>query len=836
MFRGFTSYFQRIQINPLPLRFEMDLDEQGRHVVSILRVTDQHRYQKVEISRLLEYGYREEAELDNRKIIYQVSKQDRQTLSSLKSLNPVIEQESLIFEIEPPVLQYLRRKRNLAEAPQSQLLQVSDQPIRPIARIDFKPGEGLRVQTGFEIAEKGALASPESLRRTPSGKYARIGNVFSQVPLLSNEANEWLKHPIRVIPPSQIPEFILRDLVLLKSEFKAVLTDLAQQIRVIQKPIQTTVQVNKGPGGWLDFKITYNITGENVSIAHELISKKADEKFFQLDRETWVEIDSKAFDHTQKELLRLGAEKTEDGFRVPATEFASLEDFIAEIGGHAELSHAYQEFIGQLAGFEADLNFRLPEEFEKQLVAADRSLRSYQRAGIHWLNWLRESHLHGILADDMGLGKTLESLCAMRLGYETTRSQQHSLIIAPKSVLYHWEREIHNCYPSAQTRIYHGSGREKSVFSSSVPFVVITTYDTVSRDIDDLSKVPFYYLILDEATKIKNPDARRTQAIKALNATHRLALSGIPVENRPGELWSLFDFLMKGHLGQHGTFVRIFEGGIIAGNQLASQQLGRRIKPFVLRRKKEDVAKDLPEKLPMTEWCSLTEEQRELYGGLQDKLKELRSALQQGKQVNYTTSILPLLTKLKQICDHPALVTTRTRPLYGRSEKFDWIVDKVCEIMARNEQVVIFSHFLDMLNLLELAVKEKGLSYMRIDGSTGNRQQLIDAFNQGRAKIALLSIMAAGYGINLTAANHVIHADRWWNPAVEDQATDRVHRIGQTRNVYVYYILVEGTLEERINDLLQSKRGMADQILNAVVEGPRKWTREELIEILRPLD
>jgi SNF2 family DNA or RNA helicase len=141
-----------------------------------------------------------------------------------------------------------------------------------------------------------------------------------------------------------------------------------------------------------------------------------------------------------------------------------------------------------------------------------------------------------------------------------------------------------------------------------------------------------------------------------------------------------------------------------------------------------------------------------------------------------------------------------------------------------------------MLNLLELAVKEKGLSYMRIDGSTGNRQQLIDAFNQGRAKIALLSIMAAGYGINLTAANHVIHADRWWNPAVEDQATDRVHRIGQTRNVYVYYILVEGTLEERINDLLQSKRGMADQILNAVVEGPRKWTREELIEILRPLD
>ena len=836
MFRGLISYFQRIQINPLPLRFEMELDEQGRHVVSILRATDQHRYQNLELTRLLEYNYREEAEQGNRKIIYQVSEQDRQTFLSLKSLNPVIEQDTLVFEIEPPVLKYLRRKGNLVEAPQSQMLQVSNQPIRPTARIEFKPGEGLEVQTGFEIGEKGALVSPESLKRTPSGKYARIGNVFSETVPLSKEANEWLKRPIQTIPLSKIPEFILRDLVLLKSEFKAVLTDLAQQIRVIQKPIQTIVQVNKITGGWLDFKITYNITGENVSIAHELLSKKVDGKFVQLDKTTWAEIDPKVINQTQKELLHLGAEQTEDGFRVPASEFVSLEEFIAKIGGQAELSRAYQEFIGQLTGFEADPNFSLPENFEKQLVAADRPLRPYQRAGIHWLNWLRESHLHGVLADDMGLGKTLESLCAMRLGYETTKSQQHSLIITPKSVLYHWEREIHNSYPYVRIRIYHGTGREKSVFSSSVPFVVITTYDTVSRDIDYLSKVPFYYLILDEATKIKNPDARRTQAIKALNATHRLALSGTPVENRPGELWSLFDFLMKGHLGQHGTFVRVFEGDIMAGNQLASQQLGRRIKPFVLRRKKEDVAKDLPEKLPITDWCSLTEEQRELYGGLQDKLKELRSALQRGEQVNYTTSILPVLTKLKQICDHPALVTGKIKPLYGRSEKFDWVVDKMSEIMGRNEQVVIFSHFLDMLNLLELAVKEKGFSYIRIDGSTGNRQQLIDTFNQGRAKIALLSIMAAGYGINLTAANHVIHADRWWNPAVEDQATDRVHRIGQTRNVYVYNILVEGTLEERINDLLQSKRGMADQILNAVVEGPRKWTREELMEILRPLD
>ena len=293
---------------------------------------------------------------------------------------------------------------------------------------------------------------------------------------------------------------------------------------------------------------------------------------------------------------------------------------------------------------------------------------------------------------------------------------------------------------------------------------------------------------------------------------------------------------MRGHLGRYGTFSRVFEGQIMAGDKQASERLGRRIRPFILRRKKEDVAKDLPEKITLTEWCELTEEQRQLYGGLQDEVKHVREALRNGEFVNYTANILPILTKLKEICDHPAIVTHNPNPLYQRSEKFDWIIDKIEEIMQNSEQVVVFSHFLGMLGLIEKALVEKNIRYISITGSTNDRQSLIDNFNQGNARVALLSIMAAGHGINLTAANHVIHADRWWNPAVEDQATDRVHRIGQVHTVFVNHILTKNTIEERIDDLLNKKRYIADQIIGAAIEGPYKWTREELIELLRPID
>jgi SNF2 family DNA or RNA helicase len=338
--------------------------------------------------------------------------------------------------------------------------------------------------------------------------------------------------------------------------------------------------------------------------------------------------------------------------------------------------------------------------------------------------------------------------------------------------------------------------------------------------------VPLLYLILDEATQIKNADAQRTEAAKALNAVHRVCLSGTPVENRPLELWSLFDFLMRGHLGTASAFERKFEQPIIAGERSAAEKLSRRISPFILRRLK---------KLQMTEWCELTEEQRRLYVGLQNEHKGIVESLKRGEKVDIVTNILPLLTKLKQVCDHPAIVTGQLKPYEGRSSKFDMVVEKIKGIRDSGEQVVIFSHFLSTLDLLQLAVENLGIRFIRIDGSTNNRQLLIDAFNQGKATAALCSIQACGHGVNLTGANHVIHFDRWWNPAIEDQATDRVHRIGQDKTVYVYRFLVQDTIEEKIDMLLERKRGIANLIVGGDWLSSKRLTRDELLEILQPL-
>jgi superfamily II DNA or RNA helicase len=942
MFRALLSPFRRVELRYIILEYELDLTESGLHAVKVFYCSKNKRLQVRKTNQLWNYNFSIEKIIRNRRVIWRLKEHDRQILLSLKSLNPeLMEDGSLLFTVEPPVLNYLRKQNHVSESSSSKQVTISTTPLRPTVKAKFNPIVGLNLITGYQVENKDELINPERLPITRSGKYVRFGNLFQPLvdtdgvvdQLLQNrktsvtventaeflknikpeidktanwvvdpihpvffidepvrpvahinflperglvietgfqehgsdrlahydeyvsskdgnyilvgdtfrplqntspEIKELLAKPIINIPREDIPEFFMRDLVLIKKEFKAVLTDLASHIRVVRSSFKPVVRVSKDDQGWLDFEVSFD--ADDIHLPVKMFAGKNNQKFVQIDNFTWVVVDHAQVQKTQKEIEKFGAISTEQGYRVRVHEFASLEEFIKNIGGKSVLSQAYQKFIEQLTGFRADPDFKLPDSVENHLCNHDRQLRSYQREGVHWLDWLRKNYLHGILADDMGLGKTLQALCVVNLAYHQTENNQHSLIIAPKSVLYHWEHEVKRVFPFMRVHIYHGSYRNKKIFQSSSPYIVITTYDIVNRDIQGLSKVPFFYLILDEATKIKNPDARRTQSIKALNAMHRLALSGTPVENRPAELWSLFDFLMRGHLGRYDTFERIYEASILAGHDSAAQSLGRRIKPFLLRRKKEDVAKDLPEKVPIKESCVLTREQRQLYSKIVEGAKGVRASLQSGEYVNYATNILPILTWLKQVCDHPAIYTQEVHPIRGRSEKFDWVFDRIEEIVDYGEQVVVFSHFLGMLDLLETCVKQNKLSFIRIDGSTNNRQELIDRFNAGKAKVALLSLMAAGHGINLTAANHVIHADRWWNPAIEDQATDRVHRIGQNRTVFVYNILVQGTLEEKIERILESKRGMADQIMTAAADGSRQWSSQELLELLKPLE
>jgi SNF2 family DNA or RNA helicase len=406
-------------------------------------------------------------------------------------------------------------------------------------------------------------------------------------------------------------------------------------------------------------------------------------------------------------------------------------------------------------------------------------------------------------------------------------------------VIRHWHRELRRCFPALPVHEYIGSARDRSIWTRPYPGVLISTYATVARDVQVISETPLFMLVLDESTKIKNPQTQRAQAAKALNAAHRIALSGTPVENRPAELWSVFDFLMRGHLGALSAFQRTFEEPILSGDRTAAERLGRRVGPFLLRRRKEQVAKDLPEKVEMQpEWVELTREQRELYVAIQKRdVEPLWHALRKNQYVA-RPNILAALTKLKQVCDHPALITKQIDPLEGRSEKFDLAVERLREIAEQGDQAVVFSHYLATLDLFQVALHRLGLEFVRLDGSVSmqERQRRIDLFNDHRASVALCSLQAMSHGVNLTAANHVLHVDRWWNPAIEDQATDRVHRIGQDKTVFIHHILTTDTLEEKIAILLERKRHLSDRIMGAAAQQELRWTREELIELLRPLN
>ena len=818
----------------LDLEFELDVEADEYHVITVYGKLGGDRFRVSDPRELWDYG----KTFEWRGAVCCLPFRAIEALHTLRSMNPEIREDgALVLEFLPPALEYLRKRKDVTESTDSSRIEIAKSPLEPTAIVDYEPRSGARVIVGYP-ADDGSVVKQSDLNVTRDGGYVRSGNVFHPLKkAISDRVKEWIeKEEISIALPG-VPEFFMRDLVLFKSDLSAILTDQAQKVRIISTPLKPRVTVKRNEPGWLDFVVDYEAGGYVLSESAVSSAVSAGASHVQYDDFRFLAVDPDIVSQTDEEINKLGAIVLADHYRLPITRFSSLEEFIDRIGGVRVLSQEYEQFLAQLTGFEPDEEFSLSHEAEQSLCNAGFELRPYQRAGIHWLNWLRENHLHGILADDMGLGKTVQAICAINIAHERQDIDRPSLIVCPKSVVPFWVREVRRAVPWIQIYPYGGTGRDRTIWDRAGKCWFVTTYETLARDVDFVSKVPFYYLVLDEATKIKNPDAQRTQAIKSINAMHRLALSGTPVENRLAEIWSIFDFLIKGLFGTHSRFSSNYEIPITSGDTVVAEELSNRIRPFLLRRLKKDVAKDLPEKVELEDWCELTEEQRSLYGQIQDSLaKPLRREIEQGLRVNYQLNILPILTKLKQVCDHPALITGNPDPLYGRSEKFDATMERIQEIFSANEQVVVFSHFLKSLDLFELALGQLGMSYIRIDGSVENRQELIDHFNAGRASVALCSIQACGYGITMSSANHVIHFDRWWNPAVEDQATDRVHRIGQERTVYVYRTLVSGTLEEKIAMLLERKRNLADQVIGAAIMQPMSWTKEELLELLKPLD
>jgi SNF2 family DNA or RNA helicase len=800
----------------LDLRFTLDADESRNHIISVSAEGTRIDATRIDV---------EAGTAKTERGTQIVAPESLSVLKSILSLKPIYKAGGIFFAFNPTALQILRRLLKVNETQHSRGIRTrTGSPISTLT-IDYDPAKGVTVKPEYEDSTGRIL--PASAVERGQG-YLKVDEEYYLLDEASQKALDIAKDGVAL---GDIPEFFLRDLVLLKSSFTAVLTDKARKVTIIEEDQPPTVLISYEEPGWLDFNIVYDPKTDSPGLP-----QSNDGGYIKSDNYTWVRKVERRKSENEQRLKGLGARKTERGYRLGLHAYKTLEEFIENIGGVKQASEEYSEFLDQITDFRTDEAYHLPEKIETHLEKNGRSLFPYQRTGIQWLNWLFSHNLHGLLADDMGLGKTLQSLASMRYMYDESGVWEPSLVICPVAVIRHWENEIRTVFPKATVvNIYHGQSR-RIVPPDGMRTIYISSYDTVVADIEELQKVAWFFVVLDEGTKIKNPGTQRAAAIKMLNAAHKLSLSGTPIENRPGELWSLFDFLMRDHLGTYSEFQHVFEKPIFEGDTEKTSELKRRVKPFILRRKKEQVAKDLPPKVEMRYWVELTGEQKLLYKRIQEaEVNPMEERLLSGQYVGYVDSILPVIMKLRQLCDHPAMANDAWDPPLGRSEKFDLVIEKIQEIHEAGESCVVFTNFLGTLNLLERVLGEAGLRYIRIDGQTRNRQGLIDAFNGGGYTAALCSVLASGHGINLATANHVIHVDNWFSPAVEDQATDRVHRIGQTRTVYVHKILVQNTLEEKIDALIKRKRGIINGVIDSELEGEKFWTRHELLEILHPL-
>jgi SNF2 family DNA or RNA helicase len=472
-------------------------------------------------------------------------------------------------------------------------------------------------------------------------------------------------------------------------------------------------------------------------------------------------------------------------------------------------------------------------------------LRPYQRYGYSWLEFLRRWGLGACLADDMGLGKTIETLALLLRDKEQGQADGPVLLICPTSVVGNWEREVQRFAPDLSVMIHQGNNRlqgEEFTAEAVKHDLVITSYALARRDAETLQAVAWRGVVLDEAQNIKNPVAKQTQAIRRLRAGFRIALTGTPVENRLSELWSIMHFLNPGYLRSREVFRKSFAIPIERyGDENAMRRLKMLVGPFILRRVKTDprVIQDLPEKMEIKVYCHLTEEQASLYEAIvQDSL----SQIEQADGLNRRGLILAMLMKLKQVCNHPVLFLHQVsdhgipaHELSGRSGKLERLTEMLEELLAVGDRALIFTQFAEMGHMLHSYLQQTlNCPVLFLHGGTPARQrdQMVARFqsNDGPS-IFILSLKAGGTGLNLMRANHVFHFDRWWNPAVEDQATDRAFRIGQVRNVQVHKFVSLGTLEEMIDDLIESKRALA----RAIVGSGEQWLTELSTDELREL-
>ena len=532
-----------------------------------------------------------------------------------------------------------------------------------------------------------------------------------------------------------------------------------------------------------------------------------------------------------------------DFWKKKGTEKAPLRDIIQMALGARGAPQGF-DFNGvKAAGWIGKLLKQLDGQGAFKELASPKAfsgtLRPYQVRGYSWLSFLRGWGLGACLADDMGLGKTIQTLALIQRDWQAN-GKQPVLLVCPTSVVNNWQKEAARFTPGLPVLVHHGAGRKRGTgFKKEAGrhAVVVSSYGLLQRDVKLLQEVPWSGVVLDEAQNIKNPETKQAQAARSLKAGYRLALTGTPVENNVGDLWSIMEFLNPGFLGTQSEFKRNFFVPIQAERDPgAAERLRRVTGPFILRRLKTDrsIISDLPEKLEMKVFCSLTKEQASLYAAV---LKETEETLESAEGIHRRGLILGTLSKLKQVCNHPAQFLGDNSSIADRSGKLTRLTEMLEEVVEVGDRALVFSQFTEMGHILRRHVQETfGREALFLHGGMLKRQRdrMVERFqDEGDGpQVFILSLKAGGTGLNLTSANHVFHFDRWWNPAVENQATDRVFRIGQGRNVQVHKFICAGTLEEKIDEMIERKKEVAEQVVGAGEGWLTELSNDDLREVL----
>ena len=571
-----------------------------------------------------------------------------------------------------------------------------------------------------------------------------------------------------------------------------------------------TLDISQSRNGYMSMKL--NIEGVDSNEYRELFSSyKNNNRLYRMKNGAYLDLKDNDLEQAFKLIDILNIYNDFDNMKIPNNKAIYLEKLIEDedlsfVNGSKYVSNVVKKFDKVKSK-----NYEIPKDL-------NATLRDYQVSGFEFFKTLSDYQFGGILADEMGLGKTIQTIAFL-----LSNKDKKSIVITPTALIYNWKNELEKFAPTLKVRLLHAakSEREKILDNIDNYDVILTTYTTYKNDIDKYKNINFDYCIIDEAQNIKNPDAIITKAIKNVNAKVKFALTGTPIENNLMELWSIFDFIMPGYLYNKSKFKSIF-----VNNDKNIIELKNLIKPFILRRTKKEVITELPDKIEQKIIIDLEKEHKRAYKGY---VNLITRKIKENNQDNIT--VFSYLTKLRQLCLSPELMVKNYQ---GKNSKLDVLINIIND--SSDEKILVFSQFTKVLEVIGKRLNEENISYSYLDGKTSakDRVKLVEEFNTNNNKVFLISLKAGGTGLNLTSANIVVHFDPWWNPAVEDQASDRAHRIGQKNVVNVIKLIAKGTAEERVINLQETKKELIEDVINGNLDNSstlKNLSKDDIIDL-----